>query len=246
MDMSGLIEVGAINYVIMALVVGSAAFLQGVGGVGFAIFAAPIAVFFVPQMVPGSLLVLGGSVSFLAAIRERREIVLPIVGVAVLGRTIGTVVATVGMTQLPANYLGLLFGVFILLAVLLSASGVKVKPSLRNVSLLGTISGVMGTLTSVGAPALAIAMQTLAPSQFRATLGATLFLGSIFSIVSLAVARLFTTQDLLLATTLWPFMYLGFRLSNKLRHKVSAKVLRHFLLWFCGLSGVILIIKSLI
>lgn len=246
MDMSGLIEIGTINYIIMALVIGSAAFLQGVGGIGFAMVAAPIAAFFVPEMVPGALLVLGGSVSFLASLREREEIVFPVVGIAVLGRTIGTAVAAVGMTQLPANYLGLLFGVFILLAVLLSASGIRVQPSVGNVSILGIISGIMGTLTSVGAPSLAIAMQALKPAQFRATLGMTLFFGAAFSIVSLAIAGLFTTRDLVLAIALWPFMYLGFRLSNKLRYKISAKVLRHFLLLFCGLSGAGLIIKALI
>lgn len=246
MDFSDLMNVGAINYVIMAIVVTSAAFLQGVGGVGFAMFAAPIAAFLAPQMVPGALLVIGGSVSLLTAIRERHDVVIPVVGSALLGRVIGTIIATVGMTQLPSNYLGLLFGAFILLAVILSASGLRVRPNMANVSLLGTMSGIMGTLTSVGAPALAIAMQSLNPAQLRASLGTTLFFGSAFSIASLAVAGLFTFKDVLLGFSLWPFMLIGFYFSGKARHKVSPRAIKRLLLSFCGLSGGVLIIKSLI
>lgn len=246
MDLSELVNVGAMNYVIMAIVVSSAAFLQGVGGVGFAMFAAPIAAFFAPQMVPGALLVIGGSVSLLTAIRERQDVVLPVVGAALVGRVIGTIIATVGMTQLPSHYLGLLFGAFILVAVMLSASGLRVQPNRSNVSLLGTMSGIMGTLTSVGAPALAIAMQSLNPAQLRASLGTTLFFGSVFSIGSLAVAGLFTYKDVLLGLSLWPFMLVGFYFSGKARHRVSPSAIKRLLLSFCGLSGGVLIIKSLI
>lgn len=237
---------GIVNYAVMAVVIVTAAFLQGVGGVGFAMLAAPVAVLLAPEMVPGSLLVLGGSVSFLAALRERHEIVVPVVSWALVGRTIGTGLAAVGMTQLPNEWLGLLFGGFIFMAVILSASGLKVRASAANVCGLGVVSGMMGTLTSVGAPAVAIAMQSLKPVQLRPSLGSTLFIGSILSIGSLALAGLFTWKDLVLGLVLWPFMFLGFHLSGRARHAVSPKNVRLFLLWFCGISSLILIAKSLI
>lgn len=246
MELTQFLGVEALNYGVMAVVVATAAFLQGVGGVGFAMLAAPVAVFLAPNMVPGSLLVLGGSVSFLAALRERHEIVRPVVSLALIGRLVGTITAAVGMTQLPSDWLGLLFGGFILMAVLLSASGIKVKTTVLNVCGLGVVSGMMGTLTSVGAPALAIAMQSLKPAQLRPSLGCTLFIGSLVSIGSLALAGLFTWKDLFSGLALWPFMFLGFQLSSRARHGVSPKNIRLFLLWFCGVSSVLLIVKSLV
>nr|WP_254045724.1 sulfite exporter TauE/SafE family protein [Paenalcaligenes hominis] len=246
MELMQMMGEDVINYALMAVVIATAAFLQGVGGVGFAMLAAPIAVILAPEMVPGCLLVLGGSVSFLAAIRERHEIVIPVVSWALVGRTIGTVLAAVGMTQLSKEWLGLWFGGFIFIAVLLSASGIKVRANAVNVCGLGVASGMMGTLTSVGAPAIAIAMQSLKPVQLRPSLGSTLFVGSILSIISLALAGLFTWKDLLLGLVLWPFMFLGFYLSGRARHVVSPKNVRLFLLWFCGISSVMLIAKSLI
>lgn len=157
MELTQLLGVEALNYGVMAVVVATAAFLQGVGGVGFAMLAAPIAVFLAPNMVPGSLLVLGGSVSLLAALRERHEIVKPVVSWALAGRLVGTIIAAVGMTQLPSDW-----------------------------------------------------------------------------------------KDLLSGLGLWPFMFLGFQLSSRARHAVSPKNIRLFLLWFCGVSSVTLIVKSLL
>lgn len=245
MGFDQILEIGFFGYAVMAIVVTIAAFLQGVGGVGFAMLAAPIAVVLVPEMVPGPLLFLGGSVSLLAALRERSEIVVPVVSSALVGRLIGAVIAALGMAQLPKDTLGLLFGIFILSAVLLSALGLRVRPTISNVLGLGTVSGIMGTLTSVGAPALAIAMQSLEPRQLRPSLGMTLFVGSIISIISLIFAGFFTWQDFWLGVILWPFMFFGFKVSNKARSKVSTKNIRRFLLSFCGLSSVLLIVKSI-
>jgi uncharacterized membrane protein YfcA len=111
--------------------------------------------------------------------------------------------------------------------------------------LAGIASGIMGTLTSVGAPALAIAMQNLAPAQLRASLGLILFLGASLSLVLLIVAGLFSLQQAMLSIVLYPFMLLGFTLSGQLRHKVSLPLMRRLLLGICSLSAVVLITRTL-
>ena len=59
-------------YLLMACLIAIAAFLQGIGGVGFAMFAAPVAALYFPELVPGPLLTLGGFVTLLTALRERQ------------------------------------------------------------------------------------------------------------------------------------------------------------------------------
>lgn len=243
--MAALIDlVDPLSWLLMALLIVLAAFLQGVGGVGFAMLVAPIAALVFPQLVPGPLLALGGSVSLLAALRERQHIVPDVVVCALGGRATGSIIAILAMTQLPIEAVNLGFALAILAAVALSAWGLRILPSKRNMILAGIASGIMGTLTSVGAPALAIAMQNLAPAQLRASLGLILFLGASLSLILLMVAGLFSWQQAMLSIVLYPFMLLGFALSGRWRHKVSMPLMRRLLLGICSLSAVVLIARS--
>lgn len=244
--MAALIDlVDPLSWLLMACLVVLAAFLQGVGGVGFAMLVAPIAALVFPQLVPGPLLALGGSVSLLAALRERQYIVPNLVACALGGRAAGSIIAVLAMTQLPMEAVNLGFAIAILAAVGLSAWGLRILPTIRNMILAGIASGIMGTLTSVGAPALAIAMQNLAPAQLRASLGLILFLGASLSLLLLILAGLFTMQQAMLSVVLYPFMLLGFALSGQLRHKVSLPLMRRLLLGICSLSALILIARTL-
>ncbi len=237
--------VDPLSWLLMASLVVLAAFLQGVGGVGFAMLVAPIAALVFPQLVPGPLLALGGSVSLLAALRERQHIVPNVVACAVGGRAAGSVIAVLAMTQLPIEAVNLGFAIAILVAVALSAWGLRILPTSRNMALAGVASGIMGTLTSVGAPALAIAMQNLAAAQLRASLGLILFLGASLSLLLLMFAGLFTLQQAMLSAVLYPFMLLGFALSGQLRHKVSLPLMRRLLLSVCSLSAIALIARTI-
>ncbi|MBY6347595.1 sulfite exporter TauE/SafE family protein [Providencia rettgeri] len=244
--MTALIDlVDPLSWLLMACLVVLAAFLQGVGGIGFAMLVAPIAALIFPQLVPGPLLALGGSVSLLAALRERQHIVPDVVACALGGRATGSIIAILVMTQLPIAAVNLGFALAILAAVALSAWGLRIWPSKRNMILAGIASGIMGTLTSVGAPALAIAMQNLAPAQLRASLGLILFLGASLSLVLLILAGLFSLQQAMLSIVLYPFMLLGFALSGQLRHKVSLPLMRRLLLGICSLSALVLIARTL-
>jgi len=227
-----------------ALILGSA-FLQGVGGVGFTMFTAPVAAIVCPELVPGPLLMLGGCVTFLTAVREYRNISWSSAGSALLGRVVGSIIAVAALAQLAQRPLNFLFAAMILLAVGMSVAGLRIVASRRNVTIAGVMSGVMGTLTSVGAPPLVIALQRSAPATLRATTGVILFFGSMFSLAVLAFAGYFGLKELLLGATMVPFMLLGFWSSGRLRQKVSAVALRRALLAFCALSAVGLILKNL-
>ena len=96
-------------YLLMSLLILASAFLQGVGGVGFTMFSAPIAAIVCPELVPGPLLMLGGCVTFLTAVRERRDIAWSFAGSALTGRALGSIVAVVALSQLTQGPLNFLF-----------------------------------------------------------------------------------------------------------------------------------------
>lgn len=232
-------------YALMAALILGSAFMQGVGGVGFTMFAAPAAAILAPELVPGPLLMLGSCVTFLTAAREHRCIAWEATRSALAGRALGTIVAVFALAQLTQRPLNFLFAAMILLAVGLSIAGLRIAATRTNVGIAGVLSGVMGTLTSVGAPPLVIALHSSAPATLRATTGAILFFGSTFSLLLLALTGHYGLHEFLLGATLVPFMLLGFRLSGRMRQKVGAVALRRGLLAFCALSAFGLILKTL-
>lgn len=211
------------HYLGMAAMVFVGACLQGVGGLGFAMFCAPLAALWFPELVPGPLIALACPLSLLAALREYPAIDWPSTGMGLSGRVLGTAGAALCLALLSADTLTLLFALLILAAVALSLSGWKVKASPRNVLIAGVASGVMGTITSAGAPPFAIAMQHLRAERLRATLGCIFFAGSAVSLAMLAAVGRMGLHELLLALLLAPWMLAGFsasgRLAGLLRHR---------------------------
>ncbi|AUA55337.1 Sulfite exporter TauE/SafE [Achromobacter spanius] len=232
------------QYAAMAVVVFGAAVAQGVGGIGFAMFAAPVAAMFFPQLAPGPLLTLGGFISLLTALRERAFIDWSNVSYALAGRAVGTLLAIYAMARFAPQTLGVLFAGMILVAVALSVAGLRFTATPGRVSGAGVASGIMGTMTSVGAPPIAIVLQHTTPPQLRATLGVVLFLGSIFSLAMLALAKRYTGYHLGLALSLAPFLLAGFVVSNRLRTLLPPQAVRGVLLAACALGAVGVLAKS--
>ncbi|MCU6619534.1 sulfite exporter TauE/SafE family protein [Achromobacter sp. 77] len=232
------------HYAAMAAVVFGAAVAQGVGGVGFAMFAAPVAAMFFPQLAPGPLLTLGGFISLLTALRERAAIDWPAVSYALAGRAVGTLIAIYAMARFAPQALGVLFACMILAAVGLSVAGLRFSATPGRVSGAGVASGIMGTMTSVGAPPIAIVLQHAAPPRLRATLGMVLFLGSIFSLAMLALAKRYTGYHVGLALSLAPFLLAGFAVSNRLRTLLPPRAVRGVLLAACAMGAVGVLVKT--
>ncbi|EHP37594.1 hypothetical protein OR16_41954 [Cupriavidus basilensis OR16] len=232
----------ALQFGMMGALILCGACLQGVGGIGFSMVSAPVAVLFFPQ-APGPLLAMGGLVSLLGAIREFRAIAWRTAGNALAGRAAGTVVAVAAMTQLPAELLALVFALSILAAVALSLLGWRVRASGLNMAVAGAASGFMGTVTSAGAPPFAIVMQHLPPPQLRATIGCILCAGAAFSLAMLAAAGRFGLADLWLSLSLSPMLLVGFAASNRLKNRFSAKAVRKLLLALCTAGAVGVLVK---
>lgn len=220
----------AAHYAGMALMVLIGACLQGVGGLGFAMFCAPLAALWFPELVPGPLIALACPLSLMAALREHAAIDWQAAGTGLAGRVLGTAGAALCLALLSAETLSLLFALLILLAVALSLRGWKVAASPRNVALAGVASGVMGTITSAGAPPFAIAMQHLRADRLRATLGCIFFAGSAVSLATLAAVGRMGLRELQLALLLGPWMLAGFGASGWLGRLLQHRSPRPLLL----------------
>jgi uncharacterized membrane protein YfcA len=231
------------HYAAMGATVLVGACMQGIGGVGFAMVSAPVAALFFPELAPGPLLLLGGVLSLFTALREWRDIDWPSAGAALAGRAGGSLVAVACLALLPARLLALMFALLILAGVALSLIGWKVAPSRGNLLGAGVASGLMGTITSAGAPPFAIVMQHLPPQRVRATLGCVFFAGAAFSLLMLAGVHRFGGPQFWLSVSLAPLMALGFAVSGPLNRRVSRQGVRRLLLALSAFGALGILLK---
>lgn len=228
-----------------ALAVMVGALIQGTGGIGFAMFAAPIVAILRPDMVPGPMIVAGGLVSLLIAAREFRSIDYRGAAIAMAGRVPGSIVAGLVIGLLPRTTFAISFALLILLAVAMSLGGWRVRATPASLAAAGFGSGVMGTITSVGAPPMGIVMQNLDPPALRATIGAFLVAGAVISLTVLAFAGRFGFHEIELGLLLIVPMAIGFWISTPLVRRVNASRMRGIVLAISGVSALVLLVQNL-
>ncbi len=217
--------------------------VQGVGGLGLAMIAAPIMALAFPQLVPGPILVVAGSFAVLTVLRERRHVDFRASGLLIGGRVCGSLLAGLIVGLLPREIFGILFAVVILAAVGLSLAGWQVRATTPALLGAGFGSGLMGTITSVGGPPLGIVMQHLEPAKLRATIGLCLLVGTFFSIAVLAVAGRFGLREGEMGLWLLAPTFAGFAVSTPLRRYVSSAGMRMLVLTVSAASAVMLLFK---
>jgi hypothetical protein len=232
------------SLVAAALAVAGGALIQATGGIGFAMFAAPIVALLRPDLVPGPMILAGGSISLLIAIRERRSIDVRGAAIAIGGRIPGSIAAGLVIGLAPRSTFAVCFAVLILAAVLVSLGGWRVRATPLSLAVAGFSSGVMGTITSVGAPPMGIVLQNSAPATLRATLAAFLVAGSVASLAVLAWAGRFGVHELRMGLLLLVPIALGFALSAPLVRRVNAHAVKRLVLAVSAGSALVLLAQQ--
>lgn len=225
----------------LAVLVGAC--IQGTGGIGFAMFAAPIVALIQPELVPGPMLVLGGAVSALAAAREYRQIDYRAAAIALAGRVPGSVLAGLVIGVMSRAAFSFMFALMILTAVVLSSLAPRVEARPAMLGVAGFASGFMGTITSVGTPPMGLVLQSAEPARLRATIGLFLAVGCVISLVVLAVAGRFHWHEFSLSLFLLPAMALGFAISTPLKGWIKPRAMRHAVLGISALSAMLLLLR---
>jgi len=176
------------QYLVALAAVATGAVAQSSVGFGFGMIAAPVLALIDRDLVPGSVLVLGLLVAVIIAWRERGALDWLGIRWALVGRVIGTVVGGYAVSQLDRDALSFVLGALVLLAVLVSIAGWRVRPTPATLVGAGTMSGVMGTLTSVGGPPMALVYQREQTSTLRSTLAGFFVFGASLALVALLVS----------------------------------------------------------
>ena len=233
-----------IAVVSVTVLVGST--MQGSIGFGMGLLASPILMLVDPRFVPAPVLLATLFLTSLLVVRERRGIDFSGLGWAVAGRFIGTGLAVTVLVALPEDRMTLLFGGLVLLGVGLSLSGLRLTPIRRVLVGAGALSGVMGTVASIGGPPMALLYQDAHGARLRGTMSGFFWIGTTVSLAALWTIGRFGSEELRLTLILIPAVLLGFLCSGRTSRLVDRGYTRSAVLAVAALTGVLVIFKQIL
>jgi len=223
-----------------------AAIVQSTVGMGFGQVAAPVLLLIDPAFVPSAVIIIGGAVAVTGAVRGRQDVAGREIGVALTGRMVGALGAgQVLIIAADPTTFSLVFAGLLLLAVGLSLTTWQVRLGPGNLLVAGTLSGFMGTITSVGAPPMGIVYQNAPGPHVRATLNAFFAVGTVISLAALALHGWLGLGDVILALSLAPALAAGTWVSRYLTDFVDRRF-RPLVLTVCAASVLAIVVKALL
>lgn len=228
----------------VAVVIGTG--VQRLSGAGYGMVAAPVMVLAAPAWVPATVLLVGALAGLGSVAQARGGIVAADLGPGFAGRTFGAVLAAwiatavVGTPALP-----LVVGGVVLAAVALTLAGLSLPITARTLFGAGTAAGVMGTLTGIGAPPMAILYSGVETRRAAATQNAFFGFGMVVSIGALAAAGLVGARHLAFAATLAPLVPATLWAARPLAARFERGAIRPWALGLAATSAAVLIVRSL-
>ena len=220
--------------------------IQGAIGFGFALVAVPTIALVEPDAIPVTVMLMAVPMTIVMALRERAHIDVGGFATIMVGRVVGIAGGVLLLELVPESGLTVLVGVMILLGVALSVGGLDIEPQ-RWVNVgAGVLSGVMGTTSAIGGPALAVVYQRRPGPELRSTLALSYLAGIVIAVGALAAVGRVEGWHVWLALELVPALLLGLWLSFRLAPVLDRGWLRPSVLAFAAISGVVIVGRGLV
>ncbi len=245
--MADVVALGWPIWLICAFAVFAGSLLQRLAGQGFGMIAAPLMALVAPEFLPSVLLFLGAVVGFGATAVDRNAVTRSELPAGFAGRTIGAALAAwIAVSLADPQALAYLVAVIVYLGVGLSLLGVRVPIKAPTLFGAGFIAGVMGTLTAVGAPPMALLYQHEEQRRSAAMQNVFFAWGMVVSITALAVAGLIGLPHLILAATLAPVVLAALWCAQLLAARVAKARIRPYALGFAITAATILLLRQVL
>jgi uncharacterized membrane protein YfcA len=236
-------DVGA--FIFVFVVVTATAAIQGAAGYGLNVIAAPLLMLVDPSLVPGPMMVAAFVLTALMIWRNRDGLELRSVRWMVFGALPGTALASLLLPYIPVRELSFILAGLVLAGVVFSLTGLRFPP-LRSVLFgAGFLSGLAGTLSSIGGPPVALVNQELKGAHLRATLSSYFIVLSVISVAGMVLAGRFGGTEMVKGLLLLPGIVAGFLLSKPFAAYLDRGYTRYVILGVSALAGVLLLIQQI-
>ncbi|MFY0690588.1 MAG: sulfite exporter TauE/SafE family protein [Paracoccaceae bacterium] len=219
--------------------------LQRLAGQGFGMLAAPLVMLVAPDYMPTALLLVGLVVGLSSASLDYRAIVPKDLPAGFAGRTLGAVLAAMLAARLAgAEIFAALVALIVYLGIALSLIGLRVAIRPPALFTAGMTAGIMGTLTAIGAPPMALLYQHADQRRSAATQNMFFFFGMVVSILALAWQGLVGTRHILFALALSPIVPVALLAAQPLSRRFSKHSIRPAALTLAGLAATVLLVRQ--
>lgn len=242
--MTELEALGIPRFAVITFIVAIGSLVQSTVGFGMALIAAPLLLLIDPAFVPAPMIVTALCLTVMVMLRERRAVEVGQIGWLVSGRLPGAIAGAWLLASAPAQHLDTLLSALILLAVVLTVLAPPIRPTRQALAGAGVVSGIMGTVSSIGGPPVALLLQHAEGQKLRATMSGYFIFSTTLSLGALAWVGHFDVARLRMAGDLLPGCILGFALSTPLRSVVDRAYTRPLVLTLSAVAAVAVFFRS--
>ncbi len=232
-----------VGYLIAIGAVAIGACIQGTLGFGLGLIAAPVLALVDKDLIPGPLLLIGVATTTTVFLRERGSVDWRGMKWAIVGRVAGTAVGAWAVVAFSKDALIVALSLSVILGVIMSVAGWNFRPTTTSLIGAGTLSGIMGTLTSIGGPPMALVYQKESAQRLRSTLAGFFLIGATLSLASLFAGGEFGWHELRLGVALIPGLVIGLGSSRRMARFLDNRYTRPAVLGFSALSSLTLLIQ---
>lgn len=223
-----------------------ASILQMATGVSVGMIIVPFLAMISYTLIPVPIAFASLTLTVMMAYQGREHIDIHNVPQVSLGMLLGIFVAIYIFKNIQFEYLGVIFGLFILLSVMISIKVKSFKLS-RGINYSGGfIAGLMGAIAAVGGQILALLFQNHPLASIKSTLA---FLYTIFTIAMLVLFYLFgefSYGQMISGVYMMPGFILGFIIAPRFTHYFNPQYAKPVVLGMATLGAVTLIIKGVL
>ena len=234
-----------VSFLLVNFILIVASVLQMATGVSVGMIIVPFLAMISYTLIPLPIAFASLTLTVMMAYQGRKHIDVKNVPQVSLGMLVGILVAIYIFKQIHFDYLGVIFGLFILLSVFVS---LKVKTFKLGAGINyggGFIAGLMGAIAAVGGQVLALIFQNHPLESIKATLA---FLYTIFTLVMLVLFYLFgefSYGQMISGFYMMPGFIVGFIISPRFTHYFNPKYTKPLVLIMATFGALALIGKSL-
>lgn len=222
----------------------TASILQMATGVSVGMIIVPFLAMISYTLIPIPIAFASLSLTVMMAYQGREHIDIKNVPQVSLGMLLGILVAIYIFKKIEFEYLGLIFGLFILMSVVISlkTNSFKLGRGLNYSG--GFVAGLMGAIAAVGGQILALLFQNHPLESIKSTLA---FLYTIFTVAMLVLFYLFgefSYGQMISGVYMMPGFILGFIIAPRFTHYFDPKYAKPVVLGMATFGAVTLIIKG--
>jgi len=219
--------------------------VQAASGVGAGFLMVPMLAFIDLGLVPGPLIFGSLVLSGIMAWRERGAIDSGNLAPMFMGLLPGCALGAWIISIVPADQLGIVFAIVILLGIAVTTSGLDLPLNRLSALVAGGVAGTMGASSGIGAPVIALLYQHASGARVRSTLALIYTFASLLILVALAVFGRFGGTEMLSGFALMPGFLAGYWVANRLRHRLDQLASRPVVLSVSTAAAIALLIRSI-